>query len=48
MKDLTLRELTELCFALLRDKTKRGKTAQQQFEKGRKKLLTQLKKLENA
>jgi hypothetical protein len=45
MKELTLKELTELCFSLLQDKTQRSKTAQKDFEKGRRKLLTQLKKL---
>ena len=48
MENLTLKELTELCFSLLLDKTQRSKTNQKEFEKGRRKLLTQLKKLENA
>ena len=45
---LTKAELTELCFALLNDKLKRTKTAQKNFEKGRRKLLNELKELENA
>jgi hypothetical protein len=48
MKTLTKKELTELCFCLLHDRTERTKTAQKDFEKGTRKLLKQLKKLENA
>ena len=46
--NLTKEELTELCFALLNDKSKRTKTAQKNFEKGRRKLLNELKQVENA
>jgi hypothetical protein len=47
METLTFKELTELTFTLLQDKTKRNKTAQKNFEKGRKKLLNMHKVLEN-
>lgn len=44
----TKEELTELCFALLNDKLKRTKTGQKNFEKGRRKLLNELKQFQNA
>lgn len=45
---LTKEQLTELCFTLLKDKLKRTKTGQKNFEKGIRKLLNELKELENA
>lgn len=47
MKNLTKKELTEICFSLLHDKWIRCKTNQKAFESGRKKLLNKFKLLDN-
>ncbi len=46
--EFTKQEIEELCFSLLHDKLSetRSKTRQKNFEKGRRKLLKELKKLE--
>jgi hypothetical protein len=45
--ELTKYELTELCFALLTCELTQTKTAKKTFERGRKKLLKELKRLED-
>jgi len=45
MKTLNRRELIEICFSLLNDKVPRNKTDKKNFVSGRRKLISELRKL---